>query len=69
MAQQTLLQALPLAARGQRACLDEHAVGADAGLARVAEGGGHDAAGRGVDVRVVEHNVGRIAALAPQKSS
>ena len=69
MAKQTLLQAVPLAACGQGACLDEHAVGADAGLARIAEGGGHDAAGRGVDVRVVEHNVGRITALAPQNSS
>ena len=42
--------------------LYEGAVGADARLPGVAEGGGHDALCRQLHIGVVEHNEGRVAA-------
>jgi len=51
-------------ARRAPARLHEDAVGADAGLAGIAEGRGDDAGRRRVHIRVVEDDVGRVAALA-----
>ena len=51
-----------LIAQSRIAHLHEDAVGADAGLAGVAEGGARDALGGQLHVSIVEHNEGRVAA-------